>query len=254
MSQFTTSFQLPLLVPGLAGHVPHNRSMRWLDLICGQGVVEDTDTAPASPAEGAAYIVTGTPVSGSPWFGKAKQIALRSGGAWLFLNPVDGVRLWNRADGCEWVFNATNWEPGGTGAWKLGNANMTGGWAQMPIASTIQDRPRSLPRTTNDIRTVLAGVYECHLNAMIDNSNTAGTTILEVAFSKSSSTGGVTPEAGSVRTISFAQDYSHTMDCLFVVQTAALDYLSPIWRRVSGSGTLALAADSGMLTIKPLSR
>lgn len=59
---------------------------------------------PASPVDGQCWLIA-TGASGE-WSGKTGQIAMRQSGNWLYAQPRDGMRLFNRATGQEVLFKA----------------------------------------------------------------------------------------------------------------------------------------------------
>lgn len=72
---------------------------------------------PTSPAEGAAWIVAAAP-SGA-WTGRAGAIAMRQSGNWLFAEPHEGMRVFDRSTGVfrqftdSWQSPVTVGEPSG---------------------------------------------------------------------------------------------------------------------------------------------
>jgi hypothetical protein len=89
----TPKLALPELSVSQAGkEITHNQALAILDQIAQLTVLDkDLATPPASPANGAAYIVASSP-TGS-WSGKAGQVAfwLSSVGAWTFVAPYLGM-------------------------------------------------------------------------------------------------------------------------------------------------------------------
>ena len=68
-------------------------------------MVEGTAAAPpATPADGDAWIV-GSPATGA-WAGREGTIACRQSGNWLFANPSEGMRVYDRSAGQDRRFSA----------------------------------------------------------------------------------------------------------------------------------------------------
>lgn len=90
----TANLSLPYIMPAQAQkHVTHNEAMTMLDALVQLSVVDrDLADAPASPAEGARYIVA----SGATgiWLGFQDKIALFQDGGWVYLEPNPGWLAW----------------------------------------------------------------------------------------------------------------------------------------------------------------
>ncbi len=87
---------LPLLYPGQAQKEAFlNEALARIDALLFP-VVEDRRAAPPpDPAEGQGWLVA-TNAEGA-WAGQAEAIAIHTMGDWLFLQPCDGMRVWDRA-------------------------------------------------------------------------------------------------------------------------------------------------------------
>lgn len=107
-----------LLLPYIAAaqsqkHVTHNEAIRALDALVQLAVLDkDLAAPPASPADGARYIVAGSPTG--DWLGRAGQIAASQDGAWSFYPPRTGwmayvadEALIYRFDGMAWISAVT---------------------------------------------------------------------------------------------------------------------------------------------------
>jgi hypothetical protein len=103
-----------LLLPELSEsqaskEVKHNEALRLLEAVIAVGVIDkDLATPPGSPAEGDVYIIAAAPTGA--WTGQAKSLTMFSGGAWIFVLPKSGMRVWvideaklYRYDGAAWV-------------------------------------------------------------------------------------------------------------------------------------------------------
>ena len=92
--QTTANLSLPFIAAAQAQkHVTHNEALAALDALVHLAVASRTASAPpAAVEEGARYLVA-APASGG-WAGREGQIAVMSGGAWSFLAPRAGWRVW----------------------------------------------------------------------------------------------------------------------------------------------------------------
>ena len=71
-------------------------------------VVEDMhDAPPASPAEGACWLVSPSPVA--EWSNHAGAIAQWTLGGWRFVDPFEGLQVWQRSTGLMLRHNGGNW-------------------------------------------------------------------------------------------------------------------------------------------------
>jgi hypothetical protein len=109
---FTARLALPLLQPGQAQkETTHNEALALLDLAVQASVVAvGTNTPPAAPVAGSAWIVGTAPTGG--WTGQARAIAGWTTSGWRFVAPREGMTVWSIADALTARF--------GGGAWTLG--------------------------------------------------------------------------------------------------------------------------------------
>ena len=78
-------------------HVTHNEALVLLDALTHLSVKSRALSAPpGSPSEGSSYIPA--PGASGAWSGLDAQIALYSGGAWIRIAPVPGIKAWVRAE------------------------------------------------------------------------------------------------------------------------------------------------------------
>jgi hypothetical protein len=105
----TARLGLPLIEAGQAQkHVTHNEALAALDRVV-QALVVDRDlaTPPASPAEGAGYIVAASPTGA--WTGQAGRIATWVDGGWTFTVPALGHRVWLADEARLLVWTGSAW-------------------------------------------------------------------------------------------------------------------------------------------------
>lgn len=117
MSDATARFALPYILPGQAQKEAfHNEALARVDIALHAAVEGMAATPPATPAEGACWIVAAG--AAEAWAGKAGMLAGWTEGGWRFVEPRPGMRVWQGQEGY-WV----HW----TGStWNLG---------EMPVAS-----------------------------------------------------------------------------------------------------------------------
>lgn len=101
----TPRFDLPLLFAGQSqkeGYV--NEITARLDALLHCAVEAEQAAPPAAPVDGQCWLIA-TGASGE-WGGMSGQVAMRQAGNWLYAQPRDGMRLFNRATGQGMLFNA----------------------------------------------------------------------------------------------------------------------------------------------------
>ncbi|MGB3831162.1 MAG: DUF2793 domain-containing protein [Mesorhizobium sp.] len=121
----TPNLQLPYIMPAQAQkHVTHNEAVRGLDAIVQLAVADrDLATPPATPEEGARYIVADA-ASGA-WSGKSGQIAAFQDGGWAFFAPNEGWIAWVADEETALVFDGSAWS-GFTGIRTVNPAPLVG--------------------------------------------------------------------------------------------------------------------------------
>jgi hypothetical protein len=91
-------FALPFLFMGQAQkELSVNQAHALIEALLHAAVEKVVTTIPATPADGQSWLI-GTPAPAG-WVGKEGFLACRQGGNWLFVEPRDGMRLFNRASG-----------------------------------------------------------------------------------------------------------------------------------------------------------
>ena len=108
----TPRLTLPVIEAAQAQkHVTHNEALTLLDCLT-QLAVESRSLAapPASPADGACYIAAASATGA--WSGWDNQLALYSGGGWLRLAPVAGLKAWVRDERLTLTYEDGVWRDG----------------------------------------------------------------------------------------------------------------------------------------------
>jgi hypothetical protein len=97
MTETSARFALPFLQPGQAQkEVYHNEALALLDIAV-QAAVQSADVAvpPDSPATGSCWIVAAGATGA--WAGRSGTIAGWTSGGWRFVEPSEGMQVWNVA-------------------------------------------------------------------------------------------------------------------------------------------------------------
>jgi hypothetical protein len=105
----TSRLALPYLLPNQAQkHVTHNEALRRLDALVQLAVADrDLTAPPASPEEGACWLV-GAGASGA-WADHDDEIAAWQDGAWAFIAPVTGWRVYVADEALLCVWSGAGW-------------------------------------------------------------------------------------------------------------------------------------------------
>jgi hypothetical protein len=106
----TPRLSLPLLAAAQAQkHVTHNEALMRLDAVTQMCVEATVSLEPSVPREGEAWIVAADAVGS--FAGRRDAVALRQDGAWVFLSPSAGWRVWSRGEACLLVHDGARWRP-----------------------------------------------------------------------------------------------------------------------------------------------
>jgi Protein of unknown function (DUF2793) len=145
----TPRLSLPVIEAAQAQkHVTHNEALVLLDALVQLAVESRALSAPpGSPADGACYIPA-TAASGD-WSGWDGQLALYSGGGWLKITPVPGLKAWVKAERLTVTYEDGVWRDGialtlsggrVTLRAKEEELTLTGAFVETADASFIPDR------------------------------------------------------------------------------------------------------------------
>jgi hypothetical protein len=110
----TPNLQLPYIYAAQAQkHVTHNEAIRMLDALVQIAVADrDLTAPPATPAEGARYIVAASATGA--WAGRDGEIAAWQDGAWAFYPAAAGWLAWVADESRLVVWNGTAWTEAAT--------------------------------------------------------------------------------------------------------------------------------------------
>ena len=104
----TDRLGLPLIDAAQAQkHVTHNAALERIDALMHLGVVTRTSAPPATVPADARYLVAGTPAG--VFSGYLDHIALQQDGAWQFLAPQVGWRIYVQDEAVLLVHDGTTW-------------------------------------------------------------------------------------------------------------------------------------------------
>ncbi|MGI2031322.1 DUF2793 domain-containing protein [Rhizobium panacihumi] len=93
MADRTTNLSMPFILPSQAQkHVTHNEALQALDAVVQLTVEGEATAPPATPAEGARFIVASGAVGA--WATHDGQIAAHQDAAWSFFTPKEGWLAW----------------------------------------------------------------------------------------------------------------------------------------------------------------
>lgn len=115
MSQTSTRYQLPYIMPGQAQkHVTHNEAIRALDVLLHVSAVSrEVENVPAEPQEGESYLLGETPQG--VFAGHANKLAHFVDGAWMFYTPVNGLIANIEDEAICVIWRADSWQELATG-------------------------------------------------------------------------------------------------------------------------------------------
>lgn len=107
-STATPTLGLPMLIPGQAQKEFFvNQALSILDSLHPRAVVASQSAPPPQPADGACYRVTAPAIQ--EWEGCEDHVAIAIGGAWHFVPPRTGMRLFD-SDADQSLFFRESWQ------------------------------------------------------------------------------------------------------------------------------------------------
>ncbi|MGH8520137.1 MAG: DUF2793 domain-containing protein [Gammaproteobacteria bacterium] len=85
----------------------HNQALRQHEGRTVRALSKDLNTPPGSPADGDSYVIGPAPTG--VWAGKAFQVAVFIGTAWVYWVPKEGVALWINDLDTSYVYDGAAW-------------------------------------------------------------------------------------------------------------------------------------------------
>ncbi len=135
----TTRLGLPMLSAGqIQKEVFHNEALALLDLLVGGSLEAGPIAAPpASPVQGALYLVAASGTSGA-FVGQEAKLAGWTAGGWRFIAPAEGMRMTLRPSGHDFHYRGGQWDSGSVRAAELviGGTKVVGSAAAAIAAPT----------------------------------------------------------------------------------------------------------------------
>lgn len=112
MSETSARFALPFLVPGQAQKEAfHNEALAAID--CALHAAIQANPLASPPAErtvGQCWIVA--PDATGDWAGRTDSLAAWTASGWRFIEPVEGMLVWNKAAGFWMRWTGADWSSG----------------------------------------------------------------------------------------------------------------------------------------------
>ena len=166
MDDQTPNLSLPFIMPSQAQKlVTHNEAIRQLDALVQMVAESRTLTEPpASPENGAIYLVAFE--AGGVWEDRANFIAVFQDGAFVYLSPKEGWRVYLKGEGL-FVFDGTEW-----GTLSGGGGADIDEIAQFGVNTSADDHNRLSVRSNGVLLTHETGDIRAVVNKQAD-ANTA---------------------------------------------------------------------------------
>ena len=104
-SSSTARINLPLLFSGQAQKEFFvNQALAIIDTLNGNTVSAVLAAPPLDPVEGSCYLVGASPTD--DWIDRSDQLACRIGDSWHYIDPVEGMEIFDQASGQKVVYSS----------------------------------------------------------------------------------------------------------------------------------------------------
>lgn len=114
MSEITPRFAIPnIMVSQAHKEITHNEALAIIDGLLHLSVIDSASSPPTLTISdaGKCWLVV-APGSGA-WTGKENRLASWNGSGWRFVEPVEGMAIWNSQNNSELRFSGSEWrQPG----------------------------------------------------------------------------------------------------------------------------------------------
>ena len=188
-------------------HVTYNESMRALDALVQQAVLDkDLATPPSSPADGDRYIVAVSPTGA--WAGQAGKVAAYQDGAWAFYTPREGWLAWVADEDVVYAHDGAAWDV----------LSIAGGGATLDTLGALTPAADRLPYFTGDSSAALAPFTSFGRSLVDDADASAARATLGLTLGTS---GATVPLLNGVNTWSAAQTFLANLQLSKALITAA---------------------------------
>lgn len=108
MTTYTPGIDLPKLIAGGGSVALANQALVTIDNFLSRGALSIETAPPGGATDDDMYLVASASATGD-FASHENEIALRVNGAWYFITPATGTRLYIQANKCELVWGGTTW-------------------------------------------------------------------------------------------------------------------------------------------------
>jgi len=150
---------------------------------------QTTNTPPGSPADGVAYVVAGSPTGA--WVGHSLDVAVYETSEWVFYDPYEGARIYDKSLDAAYNFNGATWVASVSGYSQISHvftaavensANLTDVAYSATVAPTTASSNHADGVTLAHTAKAAGKRLEINYNCVMSVNDTSGVTVIESAI------------------------------------------------------------------------